>query len=491
MGRCAGTDPSEWAWRLADGRKGRPRKNEAAELFFSRFAARVRETHQRFPFAKAYEDVAEAWRGEGREVPFGYECAMRRWNALSRDLRTQLREGAEAAQRHDPWVSRERVAASLELACLDGRKPDVNVLFPGAAGPVRPLVVMMTDLHSGMILAWDVGRSEDAETIRRVACAAVRAHGIPDAIQVDNGRANEGVFGGTYRGRRNGEGAAWEKAFSALGMKTEAVRPYNGRSKPIERWPFKELAEYEAGEFHARRAYVGHRPDARPKDATGSVTLAEFRAWMERMVARLKARPSEALGGRSPAEAFRDGLAARATPVRVATDAQLALAARPAVKRMPDARTGFIRINGGVFEATEDRDLRNRLLAAREKGGVLVHADPADHHAPLLVTDLAGRLIGEVPMKERTEFRDRAAEAANRKLRKVIANGRKRREDALNAAAEAQTPPAAKATRSPAKAQTVVEGAFKAPAAKPRPLRETAAMDEAALNAPWHRRRVG
>jgi len=161
--------PSEWVWLLADRRKGRPRTDQSAEEFFSWFLARVNEAAQRFPLRKAYDDVAEAWRRDGRKVPFGYECATRRWNALPAEERTRLREGERAAAaRHDPIVHRERVPASNEAWCIDGRNPDVSVPFPGRTTTSRFTVEMIADLHSNFFLGWRASGSENARLVRSV-----------------------------------------------------------------------------------------------------------------------------------------------------------------------------------------------------------------------------------------------------------------------------------------------------------------------------------
>jgi len=129
-------------------------------------------------------------------------------------------------------------------------------------------------------------------------------------IQIDNGRANEIVFRGTFHGSRKAKVPPVGGVFETLGVKTLTALPYNGKAKTIERL-FRELADHEAGAFHKHRAYLGHKPEARPDDASGSVTLEEFSAFMEWAVDWWNDRPSDVLGGLSPKQAYARGLGPR------------------------------------------------------------------------------------------------------------------------------------------------------------------------------------
>jgi len=226
------------------------------------------------------------------------------------------------------------------------------------------------------------------------------------------------------------------------------------------------------------------------------VTLEEFSAFMEWAVDWWNDRPSDVLGGLSPKQAYARGLGLRAKGDLEIPDARHELAMRPRAQRFPNDRAE-LRLNKAMFQPRSP-DARNRLLA-RRKQGAWVHFDPDDIDATAIVTDAKGRVICEAPVIKRSPFlseqhaKDHARMKRDSKRRRALAVKNRTAAAAHLLGPSSRAIAAAKTDTSAisAEAGTVVEGAFEAPAAKPRTLRETAAMDEAALNAPRHRRRAG
>jgi hypothetical protein len=271
----------------------------------------------------------------------------------------------------------------------------------------RPAMVGISDLYSGKMLAWRVGRSETSEAVRLTFGDAFRTYGLPTDIWLDNGRAyaSKQVTGGQanrYRFKVLPEDS--QGMLTALGIKVHWTKPYSGQSKPIERsWRdfAGEIAKHPAFEG----AYTGPNTVDKPAnygartvplDAFLDVVAVEIAAWNART-----GRRSDVCGGRlSFDQAFEASYKAMAEAggIRKATPEQLRLcmlSSQPVTCARDD---GAVTILGNRYQS-------EALLAYCGKK-VFIRFDPQDLHGEVYAYDLSHRFIGAAPCILKAGFAD-------------------------------------------------------------------------------------
>ncbi|GIX17720.1 MAG: transposase [Rhodothalassiaceae bacterium] len=339
--------------------------------------------------------IAACWRRlkrvaeqRGWPVP-SYDTVRRRLAELPWQVVVLAREGEEALKRRLDHVTRSRAhLAPLDAVTADGHTIDLRVRLPsGRIG--RPVLIAWQDLYSGMILAWRLGEAPSAHLVRLSFWDMARAHGVPRAVYLDNGRefTAKWLSGGVphrYRWRVRDEDPVG--LFRLLDISVHWTTPYHGQAKPIER-AFGTLAEEISRHPDARGAYTGPAPHKKPHDYGRRVLEWET---LQRIVTHgihtyneTPGRRTETARGRSFGQTFRDALPTAV--IRRASEEQLRLC-------MLACEGVRVRRCGGVFLA------RNRYwadflppLIGRE---VVLRFDPDDLAAPVHVYLPDGRYLG-------------------------------------------------------------------------------------------------
>lgn len=335
--------------------------------------------------------------------------------ALDRRVKKELapaavalaRSGKDKAKTLYPAQRRSRAGLhAMEAVNMDGHRLDVFVRVPHSEKPVRVYLIALQDLYSGKIVAWRMAESENKVAVRLAIGDMVEAHGIPETIVLDNGRAfaSKWITGGMpnrYRFKVRDEDP--HGLLKSLGVEVRWTKPYSGQSKPIER-AWRDLAEEISKHPFCAGAYVGNTPMAKPENyGTRAVPIDDFRAHVDRMIAEHNARPgrdTETAKGRSFDETFSESFAAAI--VRWPTNAQKSLWLLAAERVTAQRGSGEIHLFGNRYWAPAMNGHAGRKVTVR--------FDPDHLHKPIGVYATDDRLICEAECVADTGFFD--AEAA-------------------------------------------------------------------------------
>jgi hypothetical protein len=315
-GTLGRTEKSLWNWlgmidgvraadRLAcliDGRAVRRSGGARVELDDA-FIALVRSDWLRLSqpsLTSCYDRAARVWLAEKRNspVPPLHQVRRRIRAEVSRPTEVFLRKGAEALKRFYPAQVRSK-AFMAPMECIQGdyHKFDVFVQWPGVEKPVRPQLMVWSDVYSGKLLAWRLSDTANSHTVQLVTGDLIRKWGVPQAALMDNGRefAAKAMTGGApsrFRFKIRDEDIPG--LLPLLGIEIHWATPYAGQSKPIER-AFRDLCDRVARHPAFDGAYTGNNPTAKPEDyGSRAIPLEDFKAVMEEEMAHHNERRAAA-----------------------------------------------------------------------------------------------------------------------------------------------------------------------------------------------------
>ncbi|EAQ27491.1 transposase domain-containing protein [Roseovarius sp. 217] len=417
LGQVEGVAPADRLAYLIDGRAVRRAPAQRGDVDPA-FLALVRSDWLRLSqpsLTSCYDRAVRVWTSERRNSAVPPLHQVRRWIKanVSAPTETYLRKGEQALRRLYPAQVRSK-AFMVPLECVQGdyHKFDVFVRWPGIDTPVRPQMMVWSDVYSGKLLAWRLSDTANSHTVQLVTGDLIRTYGIPQSVLIDNGRefAAKAMTGGTptrFRFKVTDEDIPG--LLPLLGVHVHWATPYSGQSKPIER-AFRDLCDRVAKHPAFDGAYTGNKPTAKPEDyGTRAIPLDEFRLVLEEELAHHNARPgrrSEVAMGRSFNEVFNEGYA-RAT-IKRATDEQLRLWLLRAEGVRAKTSNGALKL----YDTEYWSEWMYRI--AGEK--VVARFDADDLTAGLEVYDLAGRYLGHAKCLKDAKFRDvEAARDHNRK----------------------------------------------------------------------------
>ncbi|HEV2501639.1 MAG TPA: transposase domain-containing protein [Mesorhizobium sp.] len=365
-------------------------------------------------FSSCYRRLTEAACKE-KWAPIPSERSLRRrLNAeVPEAVQTLARKGKDKAKTLYPAQRRTRDHLhAMQAVNMDGHKLDVFVRLDDDR-IVRLYLLAIQDLYSGKILAWRLTDSENKETVRLVIGDMVEAHGIPEIITLDNGRAfaSKWISGGSvnrYRFKVREEEP--EGLLTALGVELSWTLPYSGQSKPIER-AWRDIADDIARHPICAGAYTGNKPDAKPENyASRAVPIDTMRAHVAKQIEehnRRSGRTATICAGRSFDETFAAGL--EHAIVRRPTAAQRALWLLAAERIRAQRGSGEIHLFGNRYWSRE--------LNAHAGRYVTVRFDPDHLTKPLRVYDQANVLICEAECIVDAGFHDAEAARLHAKAR--------------------------------------------------------------------------
>ena len=293
---------------------------------------------------------------------------LERLRDIDRDLVTFTREGPEAAERLGPLVKRsvEHMDVMDEWNA-DGHRFDVHVMLPsGKVG--RVVLLTWQDIASRMIVSWRIGESETADLACLSMADAVRAWGLPGAVRLDNGRAfaSRSLSGGAVnRHRWNDPARDWNGMLAQLGVAVHFVKPYSGKSKPIER-AFADLRNRVTADDRCKGACTGNDPLNKPHNyGSAAVPFEVFKEVVREAIDdhnQKTGRTGGICNGRSFAQTHLE-LYGQAK-VRMATEAQLRLLlldSRP----LKVSKDGRVKLFGNEYWAPELSRLIGEQVVAR------------------------------------------------------------------------------------------------------------------------------
>ncbi|NUM71990.1 MAG: Mu transposase C-terminal domain-containing protein [Ignavibacteriaceae bacterium] len=183
-----------------------------------------------------------------------------------------------------------------DCVVMDGHVLDFEILNPVTGRQQRMMMVMASDMRSGMPLGWEIMPTENTWAVANALRRAIMTLGFkPRVVYLDNGRAfrSNAFSGGKKTHNKSGEiylsadETRVTGAIERLGIKVSFAQPYHGQSKPIEK-DFRIFAELErtmltyVGNTIANKPARMHRNEKMHKQAynaqieAGGVITLEF-----------------------------------------------------------------------------------------------------------------------------------------------------------------------------------------------------------------------
>lgn len=234
-----GVDPINFAPALLDDYKPTAKRAEMSEDAWRFFMTALRNAAPDWPLKQAWRDVRDVARREGWQWP-SYLTVFRRWHELDEAQRLVVRHGtSEAAKRLTQPVHRDKTTIlPMEWVSLDGRTLDLWTDF-GDGRALRPVMLVLVDVASNMVLGWELAPSENAAATVRLIKNVCACHGIFDRLYTDNGSAFAGhmVAGGNAHRFRNGpakEGPPQLGICKNMGIELRFALPRNAQAKIAE-----------------------------------------------------------------------------------------------------------------------------------------------------------------------------------------------------------------------------------------------------------------
>lgn len=407
---CRGLDPGDWLIALAPKYRGcQARAEYTPEAYLW---GRQEYFQLNKPTAKAvHRRLLRVAQEKGWTAP-PYITFKRLLKDEPHYLHVLLREGEEAAQALRPYQQRDYSALKLhEIWVCDGRRADVFCRWPDGSVS-RPIVITWLDVRSRVVLSYRIARSENADDIRLAfKDAAEKFHAIPETTLLDNSRefASKMLSGGL--GNRFRFAVREEDPvgiFRLMGIEVIWTLPYSGRSKPIESFH----RHYAEAEKRCGQAYCGNRPDAKPEDfdPAKAIPIKDYRALLNETLSIYHATPhrGDSMHNKSPREVY-EVLLPDCRPRRP-TKEQLRLCLMAAERIKLDRESG-------AFWLGKNRYWSERLAELPRDREYLVRSDPGDFTQPVSIFDRE-TFICEVPIVERTGFRDQAAAKTHQRARR-------------------------------------------------------------------------
>ena len=197
------------------------------------------------------------------------------------------RDGEKAlSDKVEPYIKRD--ASLLEVGDIlvaDGHKLAFQVINPFTGKPCRATLVGFLDWKSTALVGYEIMLEENTQCIASaLRNAIINLDMIPKIVYQDNGRA----FRAKYFTDEKGFGElGFYGLYAKLGIETVFARPYNARSKVIERF-FKEFQEgfeklmpsYVGSSIINKPAYLKrnekfHSKNSQPCTNAPNMTIAE------------------------------------------------------------------------------------------------------------------------------------------------------------------------------------------------------------------------
>ena len=171
-----------------------------------------------------------------------------------------MRDGEKAlADNVEPYIKRD--ASLLEVGDVlvaDGHRLNFQVINPFTGKPCRATLVGFLDWKSTALVGYEIMLEENTQCVAAALRQAIlNLDMIPKVVYQDNGRAFRAKY---FTDDRGFDELGFNGLYAKLGIQTVFARPYNARSKVIERF-FKEFQE---GFERLLPSFVGSSIDNKP-----------------------------------------------------------------------------------------------------------------------------------------------------------------------------------------------------------------------------------
>ncbi len=177
---------------------------------------------------------------------------------------TLKREGMKAYHdKVEPYIERDISKIEVgDVIIADGHVLNFQVINPFTGKPTRATLVGFLDWKSTALVGYEIMMTENTQCIASALRNAILNLGlIPKIVYQDNGKA----FKSDYFQHMDFEDEEFNGVYANLGIHSIFAKPYNPRSKPIERFFLEFQEEFEK----LMPSYIGTSIENRP-------------AWMKR-----------------------------------------------------------------------------------------------------------------------------------------------------------------------------------------------------------------
>lgn len=171
------------------------------------------------------------------------------------------REGMKAYHdKVEPYIERDISRIEVgDVLVADGHVLNFQVINPFTGRPTRATLVGFLDWKSTALVGYEIMMSENTQCVASALRNAILNLGmIPKVVYQDNGRAFKSKFF-QDKSKIDFDEEGFNGVYSNLGIHSVFATPYNGRSKPIERF-FLEFQEFEK----LMPSYIGTSIEDRP-----------------------------------------------------------------------------------------------------------------------------------------------------------------------------------------------------------------------------------
>lgn len=152
------------------------------------------------------------------------------------------RDGEKAlSDKVEPYIKRDASLLDVgDILVADGHKLAFQVINPFTGKPCRATLVGFLDWKSTALVGYEIMLEENTQCIASaLRNAIINLDMIPKIVYQDNGRAFRAKY---FTGDKGFGELGFYGLYAKLGIETVFARPYNARSKVIERF-FKEFQE--------------------------------------------------------------------------------------------------------------------------------------------------------------------------------------------------------------------------------------------------------
>ena len=152
------------------------------------------------------------------------------------------RDGEKAlSDKVEPYIKRDASLLDVgDILVADGHKLAFQVINPFTGKPCRATLVGFLDWKSTALVGYEIMLEENTQCIASaLRNAIINLDMIPKIVYQDNGRAFRAKY---FTDDKGFGGLGFYGLYAKLGIETVFARPYNARSKVIERF-FKEFQE--------------------------------------------------------------------------------------------------------------------------------------------------------------------------------------------------------------------------------------------------------
>lgn len=221
-------------------------------------------TPNRMSVAMAYEASKAILVRQGHTVS-SYKSVLRfsqRFDEHHHDLVTLKRNGEKALKdKVGPYIARNsQLLAVGDVLFCDGHVMNFRCIHPTTGKPFRPTLICWFDWRSRMPVGWTIMPTEDTVAISTALHMSIKTLGqYPRVAYIDNGKAFRSKFfsdNDADLGELNG-------LYARLGIAVQYSRPYEARTKIVERWfrTFDEqcqrlMASYTGASIEGKPAWM-------------------------------------------------------------------------------------------------------------------------------------------------------------------------------------------------------------------------------------------